>query len=76
MLPSCQRLSAAASRDQSTTPLILSPPLPAADFKIEIDILVTITARPERPESIVKMFEFFQHYGRWCIAFECLGPSL
>jgi len=46
------------------------------DFKIEIDILVTICSRPERPSSIVNMLEHFQHAGRWCIAFECLGPSL
>lgn len=47
-----------------------------ADFKIEIDILEVVSKRPGRPESIVEMFEFFEHLGRWCIAFETLGPSL
>mmetsp|Transcript_1978 Transcript_1978/g.4209 ORF Transcript_1978/g.4209 Transcript_1978/m.4209 type:complete len:112 (-) Transcript_1978:50-385(-) len=46
------------------------------DFKIEIDILVTICSRPERPRSIVEMLEYFLHRGRWCITFEFLGPSL
>jgi hypothetical protein len=46
------------------------------DFKIEIDILNTICSRPERPDSIVRMLEYFKHEGRWCIAFELLGPSL
>ena len=48
----------------------------SADFKIEIDILNTICSRPERPASIVHMVEYFKHEGRWCIAFELLGPSL
>lgn len=46
------------------------------DFKIEIDILEVVSKRPGRPESVVEMFEFFEHLGRWCIAFETLGPSL
>ena len=47
-----------------------------ADFKIEIDILEVVSKRPNRPQSIVEMFEFFEHMNRWCIAFETLGPSL
>lgn len=46
------------------------------DFKIEIDILEVVSKRSGRPESVVEMFEFFEHLGRWCIAFETLGPSL
>ena len=46
------------------------------DFKIEIDILEVVSKRPGRPESVVEMFEYFEHLGRWCIAFETLGPSL
>jgi dual-specificity kinase len=46
------------------------------DFKIEIDILEVVCKRPGRPESVVEMFEYFEHLGRWCIAFETLGPSL
>lgn len=46
------------------------------DFKIEIDILEVVSKRSNRPQSIVEMFEFFEHMNRWCIAFETLGPSL
>jgi serine/threonine protein kinase len=38
--------------------------------------LEVVSKRPGRPESVVEMFEFFEHLGRWCIAFETLGPSL
>jgi len=56
---------------QTKMPLVIH-----TDFKIEIDILSTVCSRPERPNSIVNMIEYFLHSGRWCIAFENLGPSL
>mmetsp|Transcript_27494 Transcript_27494/g.80236 ORF Transcript_27494/g.80236 Transcript_27494/m.80236 type:complete len:652 (+) Transcript_27494:2909-4864(+) len=47
------------------------------DFKIEIDILQVVCKKnPRRPASIVEMYDFFKHQGRWCIVFEPLGPSL
>jgi len=47
------------------------------DFEIEIKILqVVCRERPERPDSIVRMLDFFLHQNRWCIVFEALGPSL